>query len=146
MRIYLAGKMRGVPEFNAPAFRAATDWLRAEGHEVFSPAEQSEKLFGAELRKNANGDEGRLGGDEMTIGRTVFHLDLAYICLHADAVCLLPGWENSKGATAERAVAIALGLEVFEYEAMRWNDLKNDGFDLTRAIERAAKARQDMGR
>lgn len=107
--------MRGYPEFNSPAFAYATGRLRADGHEVFSPAEQSNKLFGESIRNNANGDEGALGGDEMTIARTVFHLDLAFICLHADAVVLLPGWEKSRGATAERAAAIALGLKVLEY-------------------------------
>lgn len=114
MKIYLAGPMRGIPEFNEPAFREAAAKLRAEGHEVFSPAEQSTKLFGDKLRKSANGDEGRMGGDEMTISRTVFNLDLSYICLHADAVYLLPGWEKSRGATAERACALALPIKVVE--------------------------------
>jgi hypothetical protein len=40
--------------------------------------------------------------------------DLAWICAEADAVALLPGWKDSKGATAERATAIALGLHVIE--------------------------------
>lgn len=114
MKIYLAGAMRGVEFFNAPAFHSAAAKLRADGHEVFSPAEQSNKLFGEAVRNSANGDEGALGGDEMTIARTVFHLDLAYICLQSDAVALLPGWERSRGATAERAVAVALGLKVIE--------------------------------
>ena len=38
--------------------------------------------------------------------------DTAYICLKADAVAMLPGWKNSKGATAERALGIALGLRI----------------------------------
>ena len=36
--------------------------------------------------------------------------DLAWICAHADAVVMLPGWEKSLGATAEVATAKALGL------------------------------------
>lgn len=31
-----------------------------------------------------------------------------------DAVILVPGWENSKGATEERRAALELGLPVFE--------------------------------
>lgn len=88
--------------------------LRAEGHEVFSPAEYSAKLFGEAARKLAAGDEGKLGGDEMTIARTVFHIDLSYICLQAEAVALLPGWRNSRGATAEHAAGVALGLTIIE--------------------------------
>lgn len=116
-KIYLAGPMRGYAAFNTPAFDAAAAKLRSEGHEVFSPSEYSLKLFGANARKSPNGHEGDMGGEEMTISRTVFHLDLAYICLQADAVALLPGWQNSRGARAERAAAEALGLEVIELGA-----------------------------
>lgn len=109
-KLYLAGPMRGYPEFNRVAFEEWAARLRAEGYEVFSPGENSIKLFGDTVRKNAGGDEGRMGGDKMTISRTVFSLDLQYICLHADAVALLDGWEASKGASAEKAAADALPI------------------------------------
>lgn len=112
MKIYLAGPMRGYPNFNREAFASATQYLRDIGHEVYSPSEMSDKLFGQAVRNNPNGDESQMGGDAETISRTVFHLDLTYICLNAEGVALLPGWEKSKGATAERATAIALGLEI----------------------------------
>lgn len=112
MKVYLAGPMRGYPNFNREVFTAAAQYLRDIGHEVYSPSEMSEKLFGQAVRDNADGDEGRMRADAETIGRTVFHLDLTYICLNAEAVALLPGWEKSKGATAERATAIALGLKL----------------------------------
>jgi hypothetical protein len=112
MKIYLAGPMRGYPHFNAPAFAAAAGRIRRLGHECFSPAEQSIKLFGESVRTNAAGDEGKMGGDERTVARTVFHLDLSYICLYAEAVALLPNWQESRGARAEKAVAEALGLSI----------------------------------
>jgi nucleoside 2-deoxyribosyltransferase len=109
MRIYLAGPMRGLPNLNREAFDYWAAKLRADGHEVFSPAENNEKIYGAHIyRDNPEGDEGKAGID----GRVVFEHDLVWICRHADAVALMPGWENSKGAKAERAVAEALGAAV----------------------------------
>jgi Domain of unknown function (DUF4406) len=116
VKIYLAGPMRNKEDFNAPAFESWAKTLRSQGHEVYSPSEMSLKLFGDAVRKNAGGDESAMGGDQMTIGRTVFHLDLTYICLHADAVALMPGWQKSKGASAEHAAAVALGLEIIFLE------------------------------
>jgi hypothetical protein len=99
MKIYLAGPMRGIPEFNFPAFHAAANVLRHDGHLVFNPAENDELM--------------EKQGVPITIRRCL-EIDLAWICREADAVALLPGWQNSKGAQAERATAVALGLEVIE--------------------------------
>jgi nucleoside 2-deoxyribosyltransferase len=112
MKVYLAGPMRGYPQFNRAAFDHWAAVLRAKGHEVFSPSENSGKLFGTAVRDNAEGDEGNMGGDQMTISRTVFNIDLAWICVQADAVALLPGWERSKGAFAEAAAGRALPIIV----------------------------------
>ena len=46
MRIYLAGPMRNYPRNNFPAFDAAAAKLRADGHEVFNPAEHDRKTYG----------------------------------------------------------------------------------------------------
>jgi Domain of unknown function (DUF4406) len=109
MKIYVAGKMRGLPYFGYKAFDDATDKLRLEGHEVFNPVEEGEKIYGDDVYKgNPDGDEELAGID----GRLVFGNDLAFVTREADAVALLPGWETSKGAIAEKAVAEALGLQV----------------------------------
>ena len=101
-RVYLAGPMRGIPEFNFPAFRHAAKMLRDEGYEVFSPAEKGEEVL----------LEGNPGLQEsLDFRRKVFLLDTEYICRHADAVFLLDGWEKSSGARAEKALAEAIGLQ-----------------------------------
>lgn len=123
MKIYLAGKMRGVENFNREAFSHWATILRANGHDVFSPSENSLKLFGEAVRDNAGGDESQMGADAETIGRTVFHIDMTQICLWADAVALIPGWETSLGATAEAAVGHALlGVVVKPVEEFLWLD------------------------
>ena len=117
MKIYLAGPMRGIPEFNYPAFRAGTARLRALGHEVFSPVEHDEQMHGTDISNPT-------GSHEQAEAEHGFNLcealcaDLTYICLEAEAVVLLPGWENSKGATAERATALALNKPVHLIEEL----------------------------
>ena len=91
MRVYLAGAMSGIHRLNRPRFDREAAILRSEGHEVFNPHEAC---------------------PEDTPYREAMAIDLDWICRHADAVALLPGWSGSKGATAEREVAIALGLQI----------------------------------
>lgn len=115
-RIYLAGPMRGLPEFNFPAFHKAAATLRSLGHTVFNPAERDiERHDGVDISKgNASGCEALAATQHGFDLRTALGEDLAWICQHADAVALLPDWRNSKGATAEHATAVALGLKVVE--------------------------------
>lgn len=114
-KIYVAGPMRGIPEFNFPAFHAATAKLRAQGYMVFNPAERDNERHGADVSKgNLTGDETIAAKEHGFNLREALGEDLEFICRHADVVALLPGWQNSKGATAERATAVALGLEIME--------------------------------
>lgn len=115
MKIYLAGPMRGIPEFNFPAFHGAAAKLRAQGHIVFNPAERDIERTGVDISKgNATGDNDLATTQHGFNLREALKDDLEFICLEADAVALLPGWENSKGAHAERATALALGLWVMQ--------------------------------
>lgn len=90
-RIYVAGPMTGVDEFNYPAFRAAASFLRAIGHDVEDPSTNS----------NPTPDD--------------YHgwlrAGLAQL-ITCDAVALLPGWEASGGARLEVNVAATLGMRV----------------------------------
>lgn len=114
MNIYLAGPMSGIKEFNFPAFNAVSAKLRAEGHSVFNPAERDiERHNGVDI---SQGNE--TGSQEFAAEKYGFSLrdaladDTWYICKEADAIAMLPGWENSKGARAEWTLSVALGLTI----------------------------------
>jgi hypothetical protein len=113
MKIYLAGPMRGIREFNFPAFHTAAKMLRAMGHEVFSPAEKDIQRHGKDISKdNPTGSEALATTQHGFDLRVALGEDLAWICKEAEAIALLPGWENSNGARAEHRTAEALGLRV----------------------------------
>ncbi len=115
MRIYLAGPMRGIPEFNFPVFYQAAARLREQGHEVFSPAERDNLAHGTDISQgNITGDENLAAAKHGFSLREALADDSQWICRYADAIYLLPGWQHSRGATAERALGIALGLEIVE--------------------------------
>lgn len=105
MKVYLAGPMRGIPELNFPAFHKATAVLRAAGWEVVSPAEEDEKQ-GFDPLADTNLSRHELA----TILKR--DIDLLVTC---DVIILLPGWEDSRGAKFERAIAENLGLLVMNY-------------------------------
>lgn len=114
-RVYIGGPMRGIPEFNFPAFHAAADALKAIGCTVFNPAAKDNERHGVDISKgNMTGDESIASAQHGFNLREALGLDLTWICAEADAIALLPGWRNSKGATAEHATAVALGLKVVE--------------------------------
>lgn len=119
MKVYVAGPMRGYPEFNFPAFNAVSKRLRADGHDVFNPAERDiERHGGVDISKgNSTGCEAEAAKTHGFDLRVALAEDMDFICRKADAIVMLPGWEGSKGATAERATALALGLKVLEYGA-----------------------------
>lgn len=114
MRIYLAGPMRGTPEFNFPVFNMWAAKLRADGHEVFNPAERDiERHGGVDISKgNVDGCEKAAAKKHGFDLRTALAEDMDFICRKADAIYMLPGWGASKGARAEHATAVALSLLV----------------------------------
>lgn len=90
-RIYIAGPMTGLPDFNFPAFNAKAAELRAQSWHVENPADHG-VVKGAAWEDYLAYDLTRLG----TCG----------------AIYLLPGWDLSKGAVLEHHIAQVLGMEV----------------------------------
>lgn len=112
MNIYIAGPMRGLPDFNFPAFFEAEEWLKAKGYSTFNPARSDEDHYG----KNFNSPTGNNDDPASQSGfslREALGRDTAYISSQADALYMLAGWEKSSGAKAEWTLAVALGLQVF---------------------------------
>lgn len=110
-KVYIAGPMRGIPQFNFPAFLKADRWLRALGYLTFNPAQHDLDLHGQEVMKSETGNNDEAEQRGFDLGKALRD-DLTYIAMEADAVCVLPGWENSSGANAEVALARALGKPV----------------------------------
>ncbi len=91
--IYLAGPMAGLPDHNFPLFNRVARRLRDDGYEVFNPAENDD---GGVRRARA----------------FYMRLDIPAL-MRSDAVALLPGWEQSRGASLEVWLAIDLGLPLY---------------------------------
>jgi hypothetical protein len=109
--------MQNIPHFNFPRFNAVAKALRANGHEVFNPAEKDiERHGGTDISAgNATGSLDKSKSEHKFSLRQALKEDTAYICDHADCIWLLPGWEKSNGAQAEHRLAVALlseGMEI----------------------------------
>lgn len=109
--LYLAGPMRGYPRFNVDVFDSAARELRRRGFIVLNPCDKDRADHGDSVFDSPTGDL----ADIAHLGFDLNHAlawDLEYIAKQADAIALLPGWQKSSGARAERACAEALGKEI----------------------------------
>lgn len=88
-RIYLAGPMSGLTDFNYPAFNEAAANLRALGFDVENPAENAAPACGS-------------WGGYMRLSITQM--------LTCDCVAFLPWWEGSKGAQIELSLAKGISM------------------------------------
>jgi hypothetical protein len=116
MKVYVAGPMRGIPDFNFPAFDAAAARLRALGLTVCNPSERDREEHGDDVGKSATGNLDDIAHTGFDL-RATLSWDLSWIARNADAIAVLDGWENSSGARAEVALAHALGLIVAPVDA-----------------------------
>lgn len=89
MKLYIAGPVSDMPDDNAPAFAAAAKALRAAGYEVVSPLE--------------------VCTEKGLPWATYMKRDIPEL-LKCDAVALLSGYNDSKGARLETHIAVELGM------------------------------------
>lgn len=89
--VYISGPMSGLKDSNYPAFHAEALRIRRLGYHVENPATNPAPPCGS--------------------WEAYMRMALRQMLL-CDTVALLPGWENSRGANREVAVASELGLRV----------------------------------
>ena len=114
MKIYLAGPMTGHKDHNFPMFDHVSEELRKLGHHVFNPADLTKEFYGSVHQFLGMPDE-----EQRVAVRSLLAKELSWICLNADAIFLLPGWENSFGARAEHEAALAVKIEV-HFVPQKW--------------------------
>ncbi|CAI1970441.1 DUF4406 domain-containing protein [Serratia marcescens] len=88
-KVYIAGPMTGLPDFNRPAFFAMAECIKAAGGIPLNPAILPDGLSQAE------------------------YMDICIAMIRcATRVVFLKGWESSLGARAEMALAVKLNLHI----------------------------------
>lgn len=90
-RIYIAGPMTGLPDFNFPAFNLAEAALQAAGWTPVNPA-----------------SHGIVEGADW---HDYLRWDIAMLAT-CEAIFLLPGWSQSKGVELELHIAKKLGMQI----------------------------------
>lgn len=98
-KVFISGPMTGLPDLNKPAFDEAEQKLRAAGFSVFNPA-------------SLNFDKGWSDGD-------IAAIDLVAL-QRCNYIYQLPGWDKSKGASAEWLVAQWSGIQAVNEEWLEW--------------------------
>lgn len=113
MRVYVAGPMTGLPQFNYPAFIAAAEELRRKGYDVVSPAELDDPADKAAALASPDGamlqysqGTGKSWGDFLARDVKLLADD------GIEAIVVLDGWEQSRGARLETFVGHLCGMKV----------------------------------
>lgn len=116
-KIYIAGPMSGIPQFNYPAFDKAARTLRALGYDALSPAEMDNEETRSVALASEDGafhyGDGEAGSCNGETWGDFLARDVKIVSDIADGVYLLPGWENSRGARLEAFIALCVEKPVY---------------------------------
>ena len=94
MKIYISGPITGMPELNEPAFASASLAIAEKGHVPINPFDVCRDI--------------PRGSDLMAYMRA----DIKAM-MDADAVLMLSGWAESRGARIEHSIAVFLEIPIY---------------------------------
>ena len=89
IKVYIAGPMSGLPEYNYPAFYKAEEKLKVMGYEAMNPA------------RNPKQENWQL-----------YMRQAITLMMRCDCIFLLPGWTSSRGALLEHEIASSIAMPV----------------------------------
>jgi hypothetical protein len=101
-RMYISGPMTGIDQWNFPLFWEAEGYWQEMGWEVFNPANNFDSETGHPRKE-------------------YLRIDFAQV-IESDALCALPHWNRSRGATMEVAIAHELELPIYEWRSKEISD------------------------
>lgn len=105
MKVYIAGPMSSYEQWNFPAFFKAEEELKFIGVDVINPAHNDGETLEKALESAGTGERPNHNW------AWYMRRDLPHV-MECDAICVLEGWQKSKGASLEVHVAKALGMPV----------------------------------
>lgn len=113
MRLYVAGPMTGYEKENAPAFQAAAEFLRKQGHDVVTPIELNAAVWARHHPGETYDPSVHKIGYGDPILNEMYAEDLKEVCTR-DGIALLPGFSKSRGGKGELHVAQVLGKKLLD--------------------------------
>lgn len=102
MRVYISGKMRGVPDYNRWKFAYWASRLKEDGFKSVNPMEIGDSIAAPEEIEA-----------RPELVKKVLEADIAALRM-CDAIFMLRGWETSEGARKELGVALEMGIPVVQ--------------------------------
>lgn len=101
MTTFISGPMTGYEDFNYPLFHEVARKLAERGELFYSPAHHP--VMGYELEPPE---------PEEAMSWEYYMRESLKMLLKCDLVLILPGWEESRGASIERDVAVTLKMQI----------------------------------
>jgi hypothetical protein len=102
-KIYISGPITGMPNLNREAFEQEAERIRTMGNTPINP-----HLFCKGIEESYPWDT--MTEDQQWRAYMVQCIRVMH-CWEIDAIHLLPGWENSRGAVIEEMIAEAMNIE-----------------------------------